>query len=110
MVWLIFHVSHALPGINTTLAVHASLRLTDGDNQYEGRVEVYFDGRWGTVCNDNWDIVDAKYVYTPLVSQILQISLTKLLHSLFYNFLALHVSAPNFNKTSQHNYVYWWYW
>jgi len=38
------------------------VRLTHGDNQYGGRVEVLFNGQWGTVCNNNWDIEDAKYV------------------------------------------------
>ena len=42
------------------------VRLTDGPNPYTGRVEVYITTRglgiWGTICDDSWDIEDARVV------------------------------------------------
>ena len=34
-------------------------RLLDGRHAHEGRVEIRFDGNWGTVCSNQWDAIDA---------------------------------------------------
>ena len=43
------------------------IRLVDGDNSDEGRVEISFhEGQWGTVCDGRWDDRDARVVCRQL--------------------------------------------
>ena len=42
------------------------VRLVDGPNEWTGRVEILFDGVWGTVCDDFWEDRDARVVCRQL--------------------------------------------
>ncbi|KAB0407282.1 hypothetical protein E2I00_019037, partial [Balaenoptera physalus] len=42
------------------------IRLMDGENKKEGRVEVFIHGQWGTICDDGWTDKDATVICRQL--------------------------------------------
>ncbi|OXB60643.1 hypothetical protein ASZ78_001432 [Callipepla squamata] len=44
------------------IAEEGLIRLANGSGPHEGRVEVFHDRRWGTVCDDGWDKKDGDVV------------------------------------------------
>lgn len=53
-------------GLPPAVCSTGDIKLVDGDNNNEGRVEVCIDGVYGTVCDDFWSISDAQVVCRQL--------------------------------------------
>ena len=47
----------------TAIVPNITVRLVGGNSSaFEGRVEVFFRGQWGTICDDTWTLADARVI------------------------------------------------
>jgi len=46
--------------------IDLQIRLANGTNEKEGRVEIYWNNQWSTVCDDYWDKNEATVICKQL--------------------------------------------
>ncbi|CAC5357498.1 DMBT1 [Mytilus coruscus] len=57
------HQGHpGIPRMKSLGVMPTEVRLTGGDGPWEGTVEVFVDGSWGTICDQNFNLKDARVI------------------------------------------------
>lgn len=56
---------HSFVPVNTDKFIK-DVRLAGGASNSSGRIEVFFNGEWGTICFQGWNLIDANVVCRQL--------------------------------------------
>ncbi|KAI5767323.1 MSR1 [Gulo gulo luscus] len=59
-------------GSGSILTPFKTVRLVGGRGPYEGRVEIFHNGQWGTVCDDHWELRGGQVICRSLGYQGVQ--------------------------------------
>lgn len=67
--------SQYLDDLKVTSLYHNGIRLHNGSRYTVGRLEIFINGQWGTVCNEGWQMENAQvfqmdFICTFLVKQL----------------------------------------
>ena len=76
--------------------ISGGIRLRDGNNRYEGRVEVCVNEIWGSVCDDFWSGFDARVACRQLGFS----EFSKLIKAASFHFLDYHIYTLHFSGAS----------
>ena len=61
-VYTVFHLNAILQSMFADQTTSVRLVTADGASSNEGRLELYYNNTWGTVCDEGWNITDAHVV------------------------------------------------
>ena len=67
---------------------YGDIRLADGSYQWEGRVEIYISGTWGTITDSDWNSKDAK-----VVCRKLGYFKPGMIHGIFFDYITQEINA-----------------
>lgn len=58
---------YSVSDVSKTLLTEWSLRLVEKEmSEYKGRVDIYINNHWGSVCGDSWGDIEAAVVCRQL--------------------------------------------
>ena len=92
---ILFDTQTCFPTVESvgSTCTYGDVRLVDGSNQYEGRVEVCINDQWGTVCDISWGTSDA----TTVCKQLGYAYTSSMFDKCIYNFnnTLLYINPPH---------------